>query len=118
MRCELRRLHSPDVTELASYTPADVGCFGILVQAMIGPIGHEGEESFDFTVCTPAWINRELMQEGHRWGHGLFLVSRYDYSAILTSVQTMCASTEAENWRGIALKLSRYFRWEFDGYSG
>jgi hypothetical protein len=116
MRCEVRRLHSPDAADLISYTPPVAETFGIFIQAMIGPLASEGEEAFGFTACTPSWLKSELMAERGRWGRGLLLVSAYDYSTILNSVQSLCSSVEADDWSGIAEKLSRYLYWEFEDY--
>src|SRR5262252_2826931 len=52
MRAVLRRLHSPDADPLNEFAPDDPESFAIFVQALVGPEGSEGEESFGFTVCT------------------------------------------------------------------
>jgi hypothetical protein len=49
IQAELKRLHSPDVYKLEDYEPE--GPFGILVQAIVGPAGAGGCESFDIVVC-------------------------------------------------------------------
>lgn len=58
MNAKLKRLHSPDIYNLENYQPECAGSFCFLLQAMIGPEGEEGEESFDIEVCTPAWIEK------------------------------------------------------------
>jgi hypothetical protein len=68
VRAELRRLHSPDADPLSAFAPDDPESFGLLVQAMIGPAGGVGEETFDFVVCTPRWFGREPFAKGSR-GH-------------------------------------------------
>jgi hypothetical protein len=62
MRASLKRLHSPDVGNLQTFQPADD--FGILVQMFAGPYGRAGEESFDFILCTPGWLLKEVEKKG------------------------------------------------------
>src|SRR5690349_8386080 len=74
---ELKQLHSPDVRSLREFCPS--GPFGILVQAMIGPAGIDGEESFDVVLCTPEWLGSHMAREPMPGRHYLF-VSHYNYA--------------------------------------
>jgi hypothetical protein len=115
MRGELRRLHSPDV-DLQQYIPEDVEDFGLLIQAMIGPLHREGEESFDFLVCSPRWFAVRLAEHEYRWGqHHLFL-KRYDLNLIAMAIEKLCQSIEGPDWETLADRLGRFGRWEFEGY--
>lgn len=116
MRCELRHLHSPDAQDLESYRPTDASSFSILIQAMIGPSGGAGEESFSFVLCTPEYVATELADGGYRWGHSVLLVPRYNYRVLLDAVQRVCHGVEGETWHDIATKLGHYFSWEFADY--
>jgi len=57
---EIKRLHSPDVYDLATFAPDDPEDFGFLLQIMAGTLGSEGEESFNVVVCTPRWVSRHF----------------------------------------------------------
>lgn len=116
MRCQLRYLHSPDVPQLESYQPADASTFSILIQAMIGPLEGEGEESFSFVLCTPGSLAKELSTDGYRWGHSLLIVPRYEFHSLLSAVQRVCHRVEEPTWQDIANALSYYFTWEFADY--
>ena len=65
MIAELRRLQQfPDTDDLANWAPASDE-FAILVQIMAGPLGSPGEESFDVTVCSPAWVSEPRGERGN-----------------------------------------------------
>ena len=116
VRAELRFLHSPDVLDLKRFVPSDPDVFGILVQAMVGPHGEAGEKSFDFIVCTPAWLATENFELGYRFGrHHLFL-KRYDYSVLWRALEKLCNTTSGPDWTTAAERLARYGHWEFEDY--
>lgn len=115
MKCELRRLHSPDVHALDQFAPVDPSEFGVLIQAMIGPVDGVGEEAFDFVACSPAWLRRRLEGQ-YRWGHGLLILREYDYELICSAIRKLCASIEGSSWQEIGAQLARVMLWEFDGY--
>ena len=116
VRASLRRLYSPDAPDLRSFTPSDPSDFGILVQAMIGPTNAEGEESFDFVLCTPHWIARELQTRDHRWGRATLVVSRYAYETLERAVVALCGRAEGNDWPQVAALLNQSIMWEFEDY--
>lgn len=116
VRAWLRRLHSPNASDLKSFRPADPEDFGVLVQAMIGPQGTEGEESFDFMLCTPRWIAREWESDGVRWARATLVVPGYDFEALESAVLKLCRRTEGRDWSEVAERLNRYMQREFEDY--
>jgi hypothetical protein len=111
---ELKNLYSPDVPDLKEFRPND-DAFGILVQAMIGPRGSTGEESFDMTVCTPDWFAGQMNGRMMSGRHYLF-VEQYDYAALRLYIEHFCRLCIADSWREVAEKLSRWGYWEFEDY--
>ena len=115
MRAELRFLFSPDADPLSEYRPE--GDFGILVQAMIGPAGGKGHESFDFVLCTIAWFEREHLQIAAPVSGRHFLFVRvFDYATLEKFVGDYSAACEGATWDEVADKLSRLGHWEFEDY--
>jgi hypothetical protein len=115
MIAELRRLHSPDTGDLANWTPPSDE-FAILVQIMAGPEGSPGEESFDVTVCSPAWVASRVAKEGILEGRHLLIISNYDYDRIYSYIAEYVASCKGDTWQEVAAKLARFGRWEFEDY--
>lgn len=56
MRAEIRHLLTPDI-DPDTFVPDDPERFSFLVQMLAGPLSEEGEESFQFNVCTPGWLS-------------------------------------------------------------
>ncbi len=118
IQAELHYLHSPDVPDLdmATYAPEDSTYFLILVQAMIGSRGEPGEDSFDFIVCTPRWLETTLSQDEFVFGRHYLIVPRYDYYLIWQAIEDLCNRTDGPDWTTIGNKLGRYGQWEFEDY--
>jgi hypothetical protein len=115
MRAELRRLHSPDVLDLRSWTPEEAE-FEILVQAMIGPAGAPGEESFDIVVSTIAPLAEKARQEGVVNGLHRLVVLEYDFERLWAYIAGFVSSVEGDSWGDLAAELSTLGHWEFDRY--
>jgi hypothetical protein len=116
IKAQLRELHSPDLEELDKNSPADPKKFGLLVQALVGPEGAEGEESFDFMVCTPAWLAEELGDSGYILGRHYLFVAKYDYAQLKKIIEGLCSQANGEDWAAAAAFLSRYGAWEYEDY--
>jgi len=112
----LRRLHSPDVFDLEAYSPSDPACFSVLLQAMFGPEGGEGEESFDMVVCTPGWIAREVERKRIVDGRHHLIVSIFDLRQISSFLEAYANTCTGKTWQEAATKLSRVGKWEFEDY--
>jgi hypothetical protein len=116
MIAELKNIHSPDIEELSSWVP-ESDTFSILLQAIIGPAGSPGEESFDITLCTPSWIEAVLKSEKVMTGRHLLIVSEFNYDRIYNFISKYASSCSGDNWSEVASKLARLGHWEFEDYS-
>ena len=112
----LKRLHSPDVMNLDSYSPADPSYFSFLLQAMFGPEGGEGEESFDILVCTPRWLAADVERKGVVDGRHHLVVSKFDLAQIRSFLVAYAKNCASKSWPEAATKLSRLGKWEFEDY--
>lgn len=116
MRAELKYIHSPDVPNLENYQPENEKEFAFLIQAMIGPEGAAGEESFDILVCTPAWLEKSIDIDEVLIARHHIIVRQYDYHKILNCIENFLKDCSGQNWNEIALKVSRLGKWEFEDY--
>jgi len=116
MNAELKRLHSPDVDDLKVYSPNESDNFAFLLQAMIGPAGSEGEESFDVFVCTPKWLSSNHDEADIILGRHHLIVFKFDYPSLTKYVARLAERCNGTSWHDVAHQLSRFGKWEFDDY--
>jgi hypothetical protein len=116
MEAKLKRLHSPDVYNLEDYQPDLQDEFGFLLQAMIGPAGEEGEESFDIEVCTPKWIEKRHRVDEVVIGLHYLIVREYNYQRIVKAIERFLQGCSGKDWSEVSKKVSRLGFWEFEGY--
>jgi hypothetical protein len=114
---EIRRLHSPDIYNLAEHSPQDSAYFGFLLQIMVGPVGQQGEESFDAVVCTPRWIADHLGSDGILVGRHHLLVDRYDFRRLEEFLRQYVARCSGATWEEAATRIGRLAKWEFEDYA-
>lgn len=113
---ELRGLHSPNILDLELSSPEDQENFCILVQAMIGPKGEAGEESFDFVVCTPQWLAQFLSKNTFVFGRHYLVINCFSYEVLWEAISSICQTTSGSSWSEVGEYLSRYGKWEFEDY--
>ena len=117
IQAEVKRLHSPDVYDLATYVPEDPENFGFLLQVMIGSVGEDGEESFDVVVCTPSWLSDRILPTKIVLGRHYLLVKQYDYTRLLQFLISFASGCRGATWDEVALRLGRLGMWEFEDYN-
>ena len=117
MKAELRRMHSPDVADLRSWSPASEG-FAVLVQLMVGHSDGPGEESFDVTVCTAGWLAERAATEGVVDARHHVVVDSYNHDRIEQYFTRRVAACDGSTWQEVAAKVGRLGRWEFEDYAG
>ena len=116
MKAELKRVHSPDINDLENYRPDNPAKFSFLIQAMIGPEGGAGEESFDIEVCTPKWLEETCDLHDVVIGRHRLIVREYIYVQIIQAINNYLKGCTGENWNEVAGKVARLGRWEFEDY--
>ena len=116
MRAELRELMTVEHGDLHAVRPAN-DAFCVSVRALIGPVDAEGEESFDFDVCSPAWLEAELQRQSMLSGRFLLIARDFDAKQIESHVRKRIAQATGPDWPAVANKLARWSRWEFEDCS-
>lgn len=117
IRASLKRIHSPDVYSVDDFSPALRDNFCLLIQAMFGPEGSDGEESFDITLCTPKWLEGHLQNSQVMSGRHYLIVREYNIVAIRDFLLSYGRQCHGETWRDVAQQLSRLGKWEFEDYT-
>ncbi|MFI6097122.1 Imm8 family immunity protein [Lentzea sp. NPDC051213] len=116
MRAAVRYFMSPDV-DLEDFRPDDPDDFSFLLQAIVGPVGAEGEESLELNVCTLASLSSTVSAQRVLFGRSLVIVGTAKISEILDAVRAAIERVEADSWSEVAERLTRLGHYEFEDYS-
>ncbi len=112
IKAELRGLYSAEM-DLGRQFPPDPECFGLRIDAEIGPSDALGADRFTIIVCTPRWLSERLGKVGHKWGAGLLIVPSWNPEVVRLAVKSMCERTRGPDWQAIVRQLEKYAEWEF-----
>jgi hypothetical protein len=116
VRAEVKSWLSEDFPDGKS-SPDDSDDCCVEIQANIGPVGGDGADTFEFTVCTPRGLARRLDADGRPyWGRGTLVVGHFSWDAVEAAMHQYVRSVSGEDWAELAAKLSRVMRWEFEDY--
>ena len=115
MQATLHALQTLDGEDLAAFAPGGEAFF-LTVRALIGPAGQAGQETFDFDVCSTAWLHRELQDDAAVCGRYRLIMDDFSAVAIERHVRHRIAQASGADWSEVAGRLAGWFRWEFDGY--
>jgi hypothetical protein len=118
MQAELKALDAADApgSDVRAFHPEDPACFALAVTASIGPVGEDGAELFQFTVCSASWLARQALPKGFAFQRHTLLLDRWDPDLAERAITDLCRHTHGDTWQEIAEKLSRYGHWEFEDY--
>ena len=114
MQAVLKGLYSTDL-DVETYLPDEEDNFGFVLRAMVGPLGAEGEESFDISVCTPKWLMKRYGPSEVLLGLHKLIVFRYDYVRLKQFIEKYLMRCSGESWEEVAQKVSLLGQWEFEG---
>ncbi|WP_298289134.1 Imm8 family immunity protein [Novosphingobium sp.] len=115
MTAELRELLTLEHEPLESVRP-ESAAFRVSLRALIGPSDSPGEESFDFDVCSPAWLEAELDGQAFISGRFLLIARDFDPKCIEEYVRKRISQESGSDWPTVADKIARWSRWEFEDY--
>ncbi|MFG6282689.1 Imm8 family immunity protein [Sphingomonas sp. S6] len=115
MIAELRALLTVEHEPHESIRPGG-GAFCVSLRALVGPAGAPGEESFDFKVCSPAWLEYELDSHAIVEGRFLLIARSFDPQRIEDYVRKRIAQASGDDWHTIAGEIARWAQWEFEDY--
>ena len=115
---QLKGVSTIDMIRLEDYKPENPTCFRVFIRAMVGPRGSEGAEAFTITVCTPAWVEKEVEKDGFVVGRHYLVVRAYDPGFIEKLIRKFVERWSGESWSEVAEKVARIGDWEFEDYPG
>lgn len=97
MRAEIRSIFSSDVENLDEYRPSD-GVFSVSVRLLIGPAGRLGEESFDLTVCSVAWLDQRVEQVPILDARHHLVVRDYHWASVRRYIEERVSRCVGDTW--------------------
>ncbi|WP_413600405.1 Imm8 family immunity protein [Curtobacterium sp. Curtsp57] len=115
MRAQLHGIYSEEL-DLNRVLPADRYRSYFHAVMTVGPDNGPGEETFQVTVCTPAWLAEEASVRGPIVGRHLLIVEPMDANRAVRALRQNVEAAEGRTWAEVAEKVSRIGLWEFEDY--
>jgi hypothetical protein len=119
MHAVVRYLSSadPGADPLELYRPPAHDHFCLSVAAVVGPSDGPGDETFQLSVCSPAWIAEHDRPKRFEFLQATLVVDEWDLELVRRAIGDLCLHATGETWHEVAMSLSRSMHWEFADYS-
>ncbi|WP_218713285.1 Imm8 family immunity protein [Arthrobacter sp. BF1] len=115
MKAAIRWLGSLDIDDMDSWRPKEKS-WSVNIRLLAGPRGEPGEESFDITVCSTAWIDELIARDGLWNGRHHLIVDGFNWQRIRSYIVGHVNACQGPTWSEVAEQLSRLGYWEFENY--
>jgi Immunity protein 8 len=113
MRAEVRYFEWPDLERGAD--PAEMTSTVMIFAA--GPLGGQGEETFQATVCTATRLTELVERDGVVAGRHFLFVDAIARQRVEEFVRDRLRRIDGEAWTELAEKIGRIGFWEFEDYT-
>jgi Immunity protein 8 len=96
--------------------------FSVFLEIGIGPhspVEQDGCDLFGLTLCNGRHLTETLASDANFksiFGHSILIVNYFSMHEIRNKIDNIFMHCYAEDWNGVAMKLSRFFAWEFENY--
>jgi hypothetical protein len=116
MRAEIKNLFSLEIDDLERFVPNEPDRFRVPIRLVAGPEGMEGEETFDFEVCSPRALEGDVIGDDVLLVRHKLLMNSFDFVRVRNFVESYVRGCEGATWNDVAGKLARLGQWEFEDY--
>lgn len=117
IRAQVKGVSCNDIPDIQSYCPPDARVFGHQLDIYVGPRDARGEEVFYLTVCSPAWLERRVSEEGgFLFCRATIVVNTWDWAAITQNIERIFNRIHGESWAEVGNKLNLFAGWEFSDW--
>ena len=114
MRAEVTDFEWPDL-ERDGVSPSEVRSTPVVFVAR--PLGGQGGETFQLTVCTPEGLTDLLARDGAVIGRHFLFVQVVEVNRVESLIRDRVRRLDGESWIALAQKIGRIGYWEFEDYS-
>jgi hypothetical protein len=116
MKGKIKYLYSADADDLENYIPMEKDNFMLGIEMVVCPIDDIGEEVFQFILCTPKYLSKQLEKEVVIFGRHYIIVREFNYTKLENKLNDFVNSIDEPNWDLLTEKINRIAQSEFEDY--
>lgn len=117
MKSHLNDYVCVDLPEVWNWVPNDPTDVYYYLELTIGK-STDGGDLFGLIVCTPEALSMRMTASGQQSlsGRHHLIVLDYSWDKVLQFVNDVIDKSQGKDWKDVAFRLARHFKWEFEDY--